>query len=202
MSGASVAVAKGKVAADRQEKYDGEFTNLGKNAFMPIDFRIPGQVGGAAFYVTAEVLVSWLLRKVIKAPAIPLRDLAIVHAMSLPLIGGMQAPMEANNPLYYEAPLSEQFMAGAKGIPGLMAAVYAHQTFLKGFHRPQLNFKDVAIMAAAKTLTRPLLSFAYGAIPDAGRNGLDTIEQLHNQQRVNSRLVSEEDADFKAVWKN
>jgi hypothetical protein len=197
----SQAIPAGKVAPDRQVQYDGEFTNIGKNALMPVDFRITTQVGGAAFYVTAEVLVSWLLRKVIKAPAIPLKDLAIVHAMSLPLIGGMQAPMEANNSLAYEAPLTEQFMAGAKGIPGLMAAVYAHQTFLKGFHRPQLSFKDVAIMAVAKTLTRPLLSFAYGAIPDAGRNGLDVIEHLQSLQRVNSRLVSEDDPDFVATWK-
>ena len=47
------------------------------------------------------------------------------------------------------------------GIPALFIAQYVYNTFGKGFHMPFWSMKDALIMAAAKILTRPLLSMVY-----------------------------------------
>ena len=188
------------VNASKKVDYDGKASNLLKNAVMPVDFRFQTQVGGAVGYVAAEVAISWLFRRFMRYERMGLVSLARIHALSVPLIGGLQAPVESNHPLGYEAPMMDQFKAGAKGIPGLMAAVYVDQTIRVGLHKPTIRMNDLIPMSIAKIITRPLISMLYEYLPNTFINGLDTIEYMQKVQRANSRIISKDDVEFRERW--
>ena len=182
-----------------EPKKEDTFTNVFKNAVAPVDFRFGTQVFGAVEYVVAEMVVSYIVRWLMKTERRTIRELALIHGTSLPFIGGLSAMMEKNHILGYEAPIGDQFMAGGKGVPGLFAGVYVTNTLLNGFHFPKLAGKDILITALCKIVTRPVLSMLYPYISDDMRNGLDVIEYILSKQRINSRLVSEDDPEYVAA---
>jgi len=175
---------------------EGKFNNVLKNAASPIDIRFGKQVQGAVQYVGAEVLVEYLLRWVLKAEKRSLFQLAFIHGVSLPLIGGSSAVVDGQNPMGYDAGVGDQFMDASKEVPGMFAGMYVANTISGGFHVPKLQGKDVLISGAAKILTRPLVSLVYPYIGNMGRNGFDTISQVIYNQRANSSLLSKEDPDY------
>lgn len=172
-----------------------EFTNILANAAAPIDFRKLSQVGGAAEYVAAEVLVSYFARYLFKIEKRTLLELAAIHAVSVPLIGGLAANFNDNHILGYEAPFTDIIYDGAKGVPAVFAAQYICNTALSGLHAPNLSFKDILITAATKLLTRPVMSIIYPYLGETFRNNLDVIEELVSRQRAKSRLLSAADAE-------
>ena len=171
-----------------------EFTNLLNTAAQPVDVRKFKQVLGSAEYVAAEVLVSYLARYVFKVERRTVMELAAIHAVSIPMIGGFSAGVEDNHALGYEAPFSDQLYDGAKGIPAVFAAQYVCNTALAGLHAPKLNFKDILVTAAAKMVTRPLLGFLYPMLGNEFRNNLDVLDVLFTKQRINSRMYSDDAA--------
>ena len=74
-----------------------QFTNILTNAVQPVDFRHGSQVAGAAEYVAAEVLVSYFARYIFKVEKRTLIELAAIHAVSIPLIGGLAAGVDSSN---------------------------------------------------------------------------------------------------------
>ena len=168
-----------------------EFTNLVNNAVTPVDVRKFKQVLGSAEYVAAEVLVSYLARYIFKVEKRTVMELAAIHAVSIPMIGGFSAGVEENHALGYEAPFNDQLYDGAKGIPAVFAAQYICNTALAGLHAPKLNFKDILVTAAAKMVTRPLLGFLYPMLGNEFRNNLDVLEILFTKQRVKGRLYDD-----------
>ena len=171
-----------------------EFTNLLNNAVTPVDVRKFSQILGSAEYVAAEVLVSYIARAVFKVEKRSVMELAAIHAVSIPMIGGAAAGVDDNHALGYEAPVSDQLYDGAKGIPAVFAAQYVCNTALAGLHAPKLSFKDILVTAGAKMVTRPLLGFLYPMLGDAFRNNLDVLEVLFTKQRVKSRLYTDPSA--------
>ena len=165
--------------------------NIFTNAIQAVDVRKGSQVLGVAEYVAAEVLVSYFARYLFKIEKRTLMELAAIHAVSIPLIGGLAAGFEENSPYKYEAPIGDQVFDGAKGIPAVFVAQYVCNTALTGLHAPKLNFKDILVTAASKIATRPLLSFAFPYLGDMFRNNLDVLDELFQaRQRPVSSLKS------------
>ena len=171
---------------------DKKIQNVVDAAITPVDVRKFRQVLGAAEYISAEVLVSYLARYVFKMEKRTIMELAAIHAVSLPFIGGLAAAVDKPNPLGYEAPVSDQFYDGAKGIPAVFLAQYTVNTALSGLHAPRINAKDILITAAAKLATRPILSFLYPMLGDAFRTNLDVLDGIFKRQREKSNLKSED----------
>ena len=167
------------------------FTNILTNAIQPIDVRKGSQVAGAAEYVAAEVLVSYFARYLFKVEKRTLMELAAIHAVSIPLIGGLSAGVEDSNIFGYESPWGDLVQDGAKGVPAVFVAQYVCNTALSGLHAPKLAFNDILMTAAAKIITRPLIALVYPFIGQTGRNNLDILEELfNNKQRAVSSLLS------------
>ena len=157
-------------------------------AVTPVDFRNATVVGGAASHVGLEVLVSYLARRVFGIEKRTILELTAIHGISVPLAGGLSGFADSAHPLRLQAPMGDQFMDGAKGIPGVFAATYIVNTFLSGIHAPGINVKDILVTAASKILTRPLMSMLYPNLGDSFRNGQDAIEETFQKQREQSAL--------------
>ena len=115
-------------------------------------------------------------------------ELAAIHSVSLPFIGGLGAFVEFPHEMGYEAPWGDIVYDGAKGIPAVFAAQYVVNTALKGLHAPSIKFSEVLTTAAAKVLSRVLLSGGYYALPAFFRNNLDILDVAFAKQFVASRL--------------
>ena len=165
-----------------------KWMNVIDNAVLPVDIRKQTQVGGALTYVGFEVLVSYIARRVFKIAQRPVTQLAAIHALSIPFLGGLSAFMDGEDERGFEAPMSEQFMEGAKGVPAVFAGTYIVNTYLDGIHAPKLDFKDILITAASKIATRPLMSLTVPHMGDSVRNGQAAISASVGVQRTQSRL--------------
>ena len=162
--------------------------NVLYNGLQPVDVTKLPQVLGVAEYVAAEVFVSYMARWLFKTEKRTLAELATIHAVSVPFIGGLSAFAEPNSVAGYEAGFPDLVMDGAKGVPGVFAAQYVINTALKGIHAPRLNFTDILVTAAAKIATRPLVSFIYQPMGETLRANLDMTEALFINQHRTSRL--------------
>ena len=172
-----------------------EYTNILETAATPIDLRKSEVVFGAAEYVFFEVFTHWMLMYLFKFERRGLMELATIHAVSLPFIGGMGAFMEFPHVMGYEAPWSDILMDGAKGVPAVFAAQYLVNTALKGIHAPSIRFNEVLTTIAAKILSRIILSGAYITFPaDFFRNNLDILDGAFAKQFLASRLKSKDSA--------
>ena len=158
------------------------------SAIPQVDVRRPQQVFGTAQYVAAEVLVSYFARYLFKVEKRTLLELTAIHAVSVPFIGGLSAFVSDNHILTYEAPITDVVADGAKGIPAVFAAQYICNTALSGLHAQKLNFKDILVTAAAKLITRPLVSVLYPYFGDTFRTNLDIVEEVVSRQHSASRL--------------
>ena len=162
--------------------------NVLYNGLQPVDVTKLPQVFGVLEYVTAEVFVSYMCRWLFKTEKRTLAELATIHAVSVPFIGGLSAFADPTHPAGYGAGFQDLAMDGAKGIPGVFAAQYVINTALSGLHAPRLQFADILVTAAAKLITRPLVSLVYPYIGPTLRSNLDVTENLFNHQHVASNL--------------
>ena len=177
------------MAADEEKE---EFMNVVNGAITPVDFRKFRQVLGAAEYVAVEVLVSYGLRYALKIDKRSVAELAAIHAVSIPLIGGMSASFDEEPLLGYEAPMSDTAGYAAKGIPAVFTAQYIVNTALQGLHAPKISAKDVMITAASKILSGPLMAFLYPMLGESFRTNLDTLTETFKLQRAQSSLLDKD----------
>ena len=171
------------------------FTNIIETAVIPIDLRNSEVVFGAAEYVFFEVFTHWMLMYFFKFERRSFMELAAIHTVSLPFIGGGAAFVEFPHPMGYEAPWGDLVMDGAKGIPAVFAAQYVVNTALKGLHAPSIKFKEVLTTCAAKILSRLILSGGYNFFPvGAFRSNLDILDMAFSKQFMTSRLKGDKAA--------
>ena len=179
---------------DKKEGY----SNVFWNAIQPYNFNYDNQLAGAATVVASEVLVGWVIRKVMKAPK-PVLEMAYIHALSLPFLGGLSGYQEEPSlrtsiPAVKDGTQSygHQLAAGAKGIPAVILAQYIVASFSRGFHVPWFNLKDLLITAAAKAVTAPLLFALSESLPESLADGLEVMQQLVELQAASSVLTSKD----------
>ena len=175
-----------------------DYTNVLTNVITPVDPRRTDLLLGSLEYVAAEVIVAKLVRKIIKADNKGWAELAYVHTLSLPFMGGAGAFFDGSEP--YEGTdkkgekigFSTQLMDGAKGIPAVLLAQYIMASFTKGFHTPWFNMKDLLITAGTKAITRPVVGFVYSYLPTNVQDNLVLLEILFSRQRDISTVKSKD----------
>ena len=153
-------------------------------------------VTGSATTVASEVAVSWMIRKFMKVPK-PLLQLAFIHALSLPFIGGIGPALFSdktakpydNKIKDKENTFTAQLTKGAYGIPAVLLAQWIVETSSVGFHMPWFNMKDLLITASAKAITAPLLFTLHEYLPFMVQNGLQSNDILHEYQALRSRFT-------------
>ena len=174
---------------------DGSYQNILTNVVLPVDPRRTKLLLGSLEYIAFEVLIAKMLRKLIRADTLGWAELAYIHALSLPFMGGAAgffSPQEGydgtrasdSKPVAF----TDQLMDGGKGIPAVLLAQWILNSFSKGFHVPWFNMKDLLITAATKTLTRPIVGFVYAYLPEAAQDNLMVVDEMVRRQRYFSTL--------------
>ena len=166
------------------------FTNIFQNAILPVDPRKMKVLMGSAQYIAVEVLVSQLVRRIMKAPQ-SWTDTILVHTLSMPFMGGAAGFADNNKDIEADpAVYGDLFTDGAKGIPAVLLAQWVLHTFYKGFHVPWFNMKDLLITAGSKTITRPLTAIILPYLPEDMQDNYELIHRVIEKQSIASNLRS------------
>ena len=156
--------------------------NIAKNAVLPFNPMRGLLAGGAVEYVAVEVIVSKVLRKLLKFEDKGFLELTYIHALSLPFLGGASGFVDPNGP--YTATYMDNIKDGAKGIPAVLLAQWIVATFSRGFHIPFFSMKDVLITAAAKTLSKPLVKTVFKSLPEDMASAFNVLGEMTKRQNV------------------
>ena len=162
--------------------------NVFNNAILPFDFRRDKHlIQGAIQLITLEVLVAKIIRKVLGMGGRGFVELAAIHAVSLPFLGGLSgffaAPANVGGSTQYQA-----VQDGAKGVPAVLLSQYIVNTAIKGFHVPKVSFKEILVTAASKTLTRPLIVLMYPKLHQSLQDGFRAETNMEQHQNAASNL--------------
>ena len=137
---------------------------------------------GNAQRLVLEVLMSKILRKVLRMQDRSFMYLAAVHGISLPMLGGFQGALVTPGTLV--SPQMDQLKEAAAAVPAVYMSEYVVNTSSIGFHVPRPNLRDALVTAAAKVLTRPLISNTFTYLPNAVAQNFGaafTVQKLQNQ---------------------
>ena len=163
--------------------------NVLNNTITPFDPRRSQLIIGNIQLVAVEVTVSKILRKILRMADESIFRLTLIHAASLPLLGGAGGYFNANQRLNQpNATYAEQFADGAKGIPAVFMGQYIVNTGFQGFHMPKISIQDMLITAASKVLSRPLLAAVYPKLHKQLKDNFDVVEDMVAAQAVRSNL--------------
>ncbi len=143
---------------------------------------------GNAQVIAMEVVVSKLLRWLLKSNSQSILYLISVHTASQALLGGFSGYFDDIEYSSTEPTTVQAFMDGAKGIPGLFAAQYVVNTGLQGLHFPGFSFKVMLITGASKALTRPIINLAFGSLPVAMQTNFAAHDEMINKQKTIARF--------------
>jgi len=160
--------------------------NIFFNAVAPLDISKSGQVAGTISNVTAEVLLSKLLRRILKMEQRGWVELGIIHLLSQPFLGGLffgANPTDVSNSTAMQAAQD-----GAKQTPAVLIAGYIYATSQKGFALPSISVRDILITMAAKIGTRLIVTQTFNSIPQFIQNGFGQHEELINGQKNAGQL--------------
>jgi len=161
--------------------------NVFFNAILPYDIRRQQLVVGCAQLVAIEVVVAKLFRKILGMGNRGVLELAAVHAVSLPFLGGLAGFFAPNGGLAGET-FTDSLMAGAKAVPAVFLAQYIINTGASGFHVPKVSMKDVLVTAASKAITRPLIVLAYPKLHATLQQNFDLWNAMEQAQNASSNL--------------
>ena len=176
-----------------------DYVNIVTNVILPVDPRRTKLLLGSLEYVAFEVVVGKLVRKLLKADSYGWAQLAYIHAVSLPFLGGAAGFFDPQQPYVgkkeggKDIGFADHIMDGAKGIPAVLLAQWILDSFAKGFHAPWFNMKDMLITAGTKALTRPVIGFAYKYLPKDAQDNLLVVDQMIQRQQNFSTLRSKKD---------
>jgi len=165
-----------------------QVTNVFSNAIAPVDFRKASQLVGTVEYVAVEVLVSKIVRSVLKMENRSIMELGFVHLLSIPFMGGLWAPFGNVSAVANTNGYGQAAVDGAKGIPGVLIAQWIINTASKGFHFPWFNLKDLLITAGSKAISRPLVYSFANKLPNDAQAGFAVMDALFQAQVQKSNI--------------
>ena len=173
--------------ADPTAKENFKAANVFKNAILPFS-KAKFLMGGVQF-VAAEVLVSYIIRRMFKAERKKLIDLCMPHIFSLPLIGGVNGAWVYSEPLEQDkARLKDQAKEEAEQFPALLLGDLCWKFSKEGWRFPSYKGRELLIMFIAKTLTRPLIGALYKSMPEGMAVNFDALDFLFAAQAASSKL--------------
>ena len=98
------------------------------NAATPIRWKaLKDDSIGLLEHVTPEVLVSWVLLRMMGRKSGDMFNIALAHTLSIPFIGGLGTWLDGHAKM--NGTYKEQFKSGAAGVPGLALGYYAAGVF-------------------------------------------------------------------------
>ena len=160
-------------------------TNSAKNLTIPFSAGTNAAIGGVE-YITVEVLVDMVLRMILRAPRRGVFQLAVIHALTLPMIGGITRLYGAAPIDYSSGSLLDQTKDGAMGVPAVFLAQYIYSSAFRGFYIPKgFSMRDILVTILAKTVTKPLISSVWRFLPKSMVQ--DTLAQLNTLFRAEVR---------------
>ena len=171
-----------------------EYTNILTNVVLPFDPRRTKLLLGTLEYIAAEVIVAKVVRKIMRADNKGWLQLAYVHALSMPFLGGAagffdpQEQYTGTDSKGKKIGCATQLWEGAKGIPAVILAQYIVESFAKGFHAPWFTLRDLVIMASAKAMSRPLLGTVFSYLPQNMAESLAVLNLMVQKQQGASML--------------
>ena len=171
------------------EENEYKMSHVIKNALLPLSSG--AMVKGSLTYVALEVAVSKLLRRISGSVDKPILQLAVIHTISLGLMGGVGASMSIDNRgviPYGQKGIKQHLKQGMKGVPALFLANYIYNTFFYGFLFGGFSMRDAMITAAAKILTRPIASKVYG-MSKFTQNAFDAQQLMEDSQTLMSNFA-------------
>ena len=163
--------------------------NMANSAF-PIRWRsIAKDFKESAELVAPEVLVSKIVQRMFgKSVRDGWLDLLFIHLFSIPFLGGLGQPI---GPTYHPRvadDYSQQFQAGAAGVPGVIIGQYLLETLKgKGFFHWHFDLRHFLITVVSKIITRPVVSTLLHQL--AATNDLVT---LYDQSQVRFDLQAQQ----------
>ena len=173
--------------AAKKKDPDFKASNVFKNTVIP--FTKSKFLMGGVQHVAAEVLVSYIIRRIFKAERKKILDLAMPHIFSLPLIGGVNGAWVYSNPLEQDkARLKDQAKESAKQFPALLLGDCCWKISTHGWQLPSYKGRELLIMFVAKTLTRPLIGALYKSMPEGMAVNFDALDWLFARQAESSKL--------------
>ena len=161
-------------------------TNVLNNTILPFDIRKPDLLGGSLQVITVEVLVAKVIRKILGMGNRGILELAFIHAVSLPMMGGLSAAFGATR--QYGMPHTQAFQDGAKGIPAVFAAQYITGVANRGFTIPKVSVKEILVTAASKMLSKPLINVVFPQLPKAVKDNFEIENMMEQKQADASNL--------------
>ena len=176
----------------------GTATVFFNNHFAPFTHGL----GAPIFYVLAEVLVGKTARRFM-GRNMTWTELLQVHVLSLPFIGPTKQFFDP--PIKHAAwskkkaageeiyGYGDQFMDGARGIPAVLLAEYILETFARGVHMPKFNFKEIAVTAFTKTITRPLSVLLLPYLPSDFQASYMVLESVFGRNANTARMGDEKE---------
>ena len=137
------------------------FTEIFKNSVAP--FYGSDRIVGTSYVVLVETLVESVIRR-LAGMQIGIFSTAASLALGKPFEGMFYFGEEPGPPAVQE--YMDSALSGLQTTPGQFVGQYLVATFGSGFHVPGFNIKDMLLTAAAKTLSRPLMTFIDGYMPN------------------------------------
>ena len=155
------------------EKKDSKVMNIFKNMASP--FSSGKAIKGSISYVALEVLVSKLLRKIMQMDNKSWAELSVVHALTLPILGGVGAAFNGNDNQptrgYGAKKMATHVKEGAKTVPALFTAQYVYNTYCHGLGLHFWSVKDALVNGCRQDTDSP-----------------DRVEALQEKQVLPERL--------------
>ena len=155
------------------------------NTLLPVTESTEVAAGNAQ-RVVLEVLMSKIIRKVMRMQDRSFLYLTAVHTLALPLLGGFQAALSTSQD-YNQTNLA-QIQAAAACVPAVYTSEYVVNTSSVGFHVPKPNLRDALVTAVAKILTRPLIGNTIQFLPVGLQGNFGAAQKLQAIQNSGSRL--------------
>jgi hypothetical protein len=164
-----------------------QLSNVFNNSILPFDFRRDRVLAGSIQLVVVEVVISKLLRKILGMGNRGLIELAAIHTVALPFLGGLAGFFDPVKNAAHSK-FADAAADGAKGIPAIFFSQYLINTAMKGIHVPQISMKEALVTAASKVLSRPLIVAVYPKLHASLQNNVDTTDLVVNLQQKVSNL--------------
>ena len=161
-------------------------TNVLNNTILPFDIRKSDLLGGSLQVVAVEVLVAKVIRKILGMGNRGVLELAFIHAVSLPMMGGFQSAFGKTRD--YGMTHAHAFQDGAKGIPAVFAAQYITSVATRGFNVPKVSVKEILVTAASKMLSKPLINVVFTKLPKAVKDNFEIENMMEQKQAAASNL--------------
>ena len=161
--------------------------NVFFNLVEPANFKTENQITGTLSNIAAEVLLSKVIRRVLRMEQKGFIELGTLHLISQPFLGGLffgEGQGRAENSTAMQAATD-----GAKQTPAVLIAAYILSVAGKGFNIPGFNIRDILITLAGKIGTRLIITQTYKWMPGILQRGFVQHDNLVNAQKASSSLV-------------